>query len=94
MQEMWNKIFTPEVILWVIGKTGGTEDFNTMNGFIDHVKERVDYKAVIILATQWHRYEDTKQADIAIRFAGVFHASRFMVTMDYLSKKFLAGELK
>jgi hypothetical protein len=91
---MWEKIFTPDAVFYMQKVTGDTEDFNTINGFINHLKQRVDYKTVIILATQWKAYDDVKQANIAIQQAGVFHASRFILLMDFLSKKFVEGKLK
>ena len=94
MQEMWNKLFTVELVFYMRKVTGETEDFDTIGAFQEHIRARVDYKTVVILATQWHTYEDVKQANIAIKFAGVFHASRFIILMDYLSKKHIEGKLK
>lgn len=92
--EMWNKIFTPELVFYMKKVTGDTEDFDTVNGFIEHIKGRVDYKQVIILSTKWSSYDDTRQANMAIHFAGVFHASRFILLMEFLSKQFKNGGLK
>jgi hypothetical protein len=94
MQEMWDKLFTPDLVFWMKQETGDTEDFDTVGAFIEHVKARVDYKQIVILSTQWHGMDEKRQVNISITFAGVFHASRFILTMDYLSKKFLEGKLK
>ena len=94
MQEMWDKIFTMDLVLYMRKVTGDTEDFDTIGGFQEHVKARVDYKMVVMLATQWHTYDELKQANVSIKFAGIFHASRFIIMMDYLSKKHLEGRLK
>jgi hypothetical protein len=94
MQEMWDKLYTTEMVLWMKGITGETEDFDTIAGFIDHMKNRVDYKQVVVMAMNWHTYDESKQVSLAILNGGMFHASRFMLMMDYLSKKFLKGELK
>lgn len=94
MQEMWDKIFSVELVFYMRKATGDTEDFDTIGAFQEHVKARVDYKQVVILATQWRTYDDLKQANVAIQLAGIFHASRFILLMDYLSKKFEGGSLK
>lgn len=93
MQEMWNKIFTPELVFKIRELSGETEDFDTMSAFIKHIKQRVDYKQVVMLAVKWKTYDDIKQANLAINFAGIFHASRFILLMDCLSDKFIEGKL-
>jgi hypothetical protein len=91
---MWDKLLSKELVFYMIEKTGNTEDFNSVNGYIEHMKARVGFKNVVVVATQWHKYDDMKQANIAIHFAGIFHASRFCLMMDYLSELYLKGELK
>lgn len=94
MQEMWNKLFTPEVVFWMKKTTGDTEDFDTIGGFIEHMKAKTDYREIVILAMQWNTHDDMRQANLAIHFAGIHHASRFILLMDFLSNKFKEGKLK
>ncbi|MER2008611.1 MAG: hypothetical protein ABS939_14260 [Psychrobacillus sp.] len=91
---MWDKILTPELVFWMKKVSGETEDFDTINAFIEHIKNRADYKIIVVLSTQWKGYDDRKQANIAIRIAGMYHASRFILMMDFLSNKFKEGKLK
>lgn len=96
---MWDKILNQALALYmtmVTGKDGDrTEDATTISYFFDHVKTHVkDYKVVIVMATEWDKYEEAKQVGIAIHYVGEHHASRFIIMMDYLNQKFKKGELK
>lgn len=91
---MWEKILTEEALEHMITYTEETEDFNTMSKFVEHLMARVDYKVVVVLATQWEGLIDIRQANIAVDAVGIFHASRFIILMDYLSKQFKEGKLK
>lgn len=70
------------------------EDVKMIYNFIEFIKSRVDYKVIVVMATQWESYDDIKQANLAIQIAGEVHASRFMMLLDYMANKFKKGELK
>jgi hypothetical protein len=92
---MWNKIIDKECLLFINKAMGEDEDEHIMQNFIGKLKENVkDYKVLIVLSTEWFSYEDTKQANLAIHHVGWFHAGRFIALMDYLSSKFMKGELQ
>lgn len=92
---MWNKLLDVKLGMYMVRVTGGTEDDETIYKFFEHIENRIqDYKVVVVLATQWKTYDDMKQANLAIKFAGMYHASRFIIMMDYLADKFEKGELK
>lgn len=91
---MWSKIFTLETVKFMKKVSEDTEDDESIGQFIQFVEKHIDYKTVVIMATQWDKYEDIKQANLAIKFASMPHASRFIMLMDYLNMKFKKGELK
>lgn len=96
---MWNKIFNVQCIAFLLKASGIREDkahgeeMQMINIFIDFVKARFDYKVLVVMATQWDGYDDVKQANLAIKCAGEFHASRFIMLMDFLSHRYKKGEL-
>lgn len=93
---MWEKILTEEILEKIIFGLGedATEDMETMKDFVEYLMANVDYKAVVILATQWKSFEENKQVFYAMNIVEEYHASRFMILMDALSEKFLKGNLK
>lgn len=92
---MWEKILTEDALEHMITfNKEETEDMETMSKFVEHLIANVDYKVVVVLATQWHGLKDTVQANVAIEAVDEEHASRFIILMDYLSEKFQKGELK
>jgi hypothetical protein len=71
------------------------EDDKVIDSFFNFLKGNIqDYKVVVVLATQWIGFDDTKQANMAINYVGWKYASHFIMLMDYLSNKFIKGELK
>lgn len=92
---MWEKILTEDVLEHIVTfNKEETEDMQTMMKFVEFLMAWVDYKVVVMLATQWELKEDVEQAIIAIRLVGEEHASRFIIMLDYLSDKYKKGELK
>lgn len=92
---MWEKIFTNDILEEMIKYHPDiSEDYETMKDFVEYLMINIDYKAIVIMATQWNSYTDVKQANIAILTVGKEHASRFILLLDCLSDKFLRGELK
>lgn len=96
---MWEKILTDDTLQNMVDMMTedveeATEDFQGLVAFVEHVMAWVDYKEVVVLATQWSNLLDIRQANIAVNSVGEEHASRFIVMMDYLSEKFKNGELK
>ena len=90
---MWNRIFSLDVIGYMLRVSDEMENEDTIYKFIEHMKENNDYKTVVVMATQWDGYEDVKQANLAINQVGWKHASRFIMLMDCLSKKYKEGKL-
>lgn len=93
---MWEKILTDETLEKIIHGLGedATEDMDTMQDFVNYLIWNVDYKAVVILATQWKSFEEMKQVHYATSIVDESHASRFMIMMDSLSERFIEGRLK
>jgi hypothetical protein len=107
---MWNKLLSLECKYFIRSLESREDDEykgdsneyepdklsdEAIDRFFKHVKQTVvDYKVLVILATQWFSYSETKQAKLAIHHVGWVHASRFIMLMEYLSMKFLKGELR
>ncbi len=91
---MWEKILTEDALEHMINMPEVSEDYETMKEFVDYLLINVNYKAVVVFATQWHEMTEMKQVNLAMLTVGVKHASRFLLLLDYLSEKFLRGELK
>jgi hypothetical protein len=88
---MWDKVLTIEAFYFI--KNFATEEDESINNFFIELKKK-DYKTVVVMATLWKTFSETKQAYVAIDYIGWFHASRFIILMDYLSTKYKKGELK
>jgi hypothetical protein len=91
---MWDKIFKLEVIDLIIRLSEQTEDKNTIKQFREFVEAELDYKTVVVSAMQWHMHDDVRQANLAIHYVGEFHASRYVLLMDSLSRLIKEGTLK
>lgn len=95
MDNFWDKLLTRDLALFMIKVSDETEDNDSVSRFFDFVRERIiDYKVIVVMATQWKSYDVNKQANLAVHYAGMNHASRFIMMMDYLAIKFIKGELK
>lgn len=67
---------------------------DSINKFINHLKNTVDYRTIVICATKWDTYDELRQTNIAIEIAGMYMASYFMILLDYLSVQYKEGKLK
>lgn len=97
-EKYWDKILNDETVLYVKAMADmvmddESEDYEKIAEFFDYLKSRTEYKSVVILATQWIKYDEQRQVSLAIAIAGETHASRFMILMDYLAYRFAKGEL-
>ncbi|MEE5180999.1 hypothetical protein JDW21_18735 [Bacillus subtilis] len=91
---MWDKLLTLNALTYMKKVSEGTEDDTTILPFFEYLQENVNYKVIVVLATRWHVYDVVGQTGISINYVTEKHASRFIMLMDYLSKRFLKGELK
>ncbi|HZH59856.1 MAG TPA: hypothetical protein VEY70_09810 [Metabacillus sp.] len=84
---MWDDILTYQAVRFITKATEDDEEkIYEMFGLI---KERIkDHKIIVALAKQWNKYNEAKQAGLAVHFAGMYRASMFMALMDYLSYKY------
>lgn len=88
----WESVLDMEAINFFVKTT--FEEEQTVVLFFNLLKERVeDYQIITSLAKKWDTYDASKQARIAINYAGIYHASRFIILMDYLNMKSKKGEL-
>ncbi|GIN25555.1 MULTISPECIES: hypothetical protein [Bacillota] len=84
---MWDDILTYQAVRFITKATEDDED--KIYEMFDLIKERIkDHKIVVVLAKQWNRYNEEKQAVLAVHFTGMYRASMFMALMDYLSYKY------
>lgn len=97
---MWDRILNDETVLYMQGLTeiheeyaGVGEESEIIKRFFSHLKDSTDYKSVVMMAMSWKTFDDLKQAKLAISCVGQYHASRFIVLMDYLAERFIKGEL-
>ena len=71
-----------------------TEDYQRIELFFGLIKERVeDFRIIASIAKKWDTFPIDKQTKMAINYAGIYHASRFIILMDYLNLKDKKGEL-
>lgn len=97
---MWNKLLDKECRTFMhnlIRDEEGVvgEDEEMLTNFFSFIRASVvDYKVLVVLAMKWLGYDEKKQVNIAMNYAGAFYASHFMMLMDYLAHKFIKGELK
>jgi hypothetical protein len=97
-EKYWEMILNSETVLYVkamADKEMGdeSEDYEKIAEFFEYLKTRTSYKSVVILATQWVKYDEQKQVALAIGMTSELHASRFIMLMDYLAYRFAKGDL-
>jgi len=88
---MWNKLLTVDTYGQIRKLTG--DDDEQINLFFKFLKERINYKTVVVMAISWKTFSEERQVAIAVEVAGELQASRFIALLDILSEKFLAGKL-
>lgn len=98
-EKYWDKILSSDTAIYIKGMADRamgdeSEEYENISEFFEHLKSRTNYKSIVILATQWIKYEEKKQVALAVNFVGEYHASRFIILMDYLAYRFAKGELK
>lgn len=86
----WNELFTTEAIIFM--QTISDEEEDLINAFFESLSEG-SYFEIKTLATNWHTYTEQGQVRLAFSKVGEFHASRFLLFMDYLSLKEVEDEL-
>jgi|SRR5690606_41462852 len=64
------------------GETLESED--NLSDFYEHVKSTVSQKDVVKLSIEWNDLSENEQVLNAVALCGEYHASRFMMMMDYL----------
>lgn len=70
-----------------------TEDVRSVLDFAHRIRNTVNYKTAVVLATRWSGYPPESQAKLATTFVSTDDLSRFMMLMDILSIRFKRGEL-
>lgn len=92
---VWERLLNDEARQFMHDAVDEGDDDKLIDSFFALVKTKIDdYRTLIVLAMQWKTYEDEKQANIAVHYVGWFHASRFILLMDFLSDQFVKGKLK
>jgi len=94
---MWDRILNAETSLYMqemakIDEELG-EESELIKRFFARLKDRTDYKSIVMTAMHWKMLDDFKQAKLAIEFVGEDDASRFIILMDFLAERFFKGEL-
>lgn len=99
----WERILNPETMLYVIemGKREFGDDEDNLGGdeekhilaFFEVLKEKTDYKSVVVMATQWITFSEAKQVALSIETVGEYNASRYMMLLDFLAYRFMKGKL-
>ena len=80
-------LYTKEFIEFARSRTGGAEDAYTIHSMFEHLLNRTTYLQVIKISKAWTTYDNLHQTNLAITHAGIYHASRFIMLMDFLVKK-------
>lgn len=94
----WNRILNAETVIYVIEMAkkeagGDSEEEKYVRELFDVLRENTDYKSIVLLAMQWKGFSEASQVNFAITIVGEYHASRFMIMMDYLSYRHAKGIL-
>lgn len=79
--------FTKEFIDFAYKKTEGAEDNHTIHTFLEHLNQRTKYNDIMRIARRWTKYDNLHQTNLAITHAGIYHATRFILLMEFLSMK-------
>lgn len=89
-KQLWEQTLSNELFTYMINFTDedgdSIEDASGVVDFFEHVSNRILYSDAIQLASKWHTLDEAKQVSVAISRCGEYHASRFMILMDYLNK--------
>lgn len=102
---MWERLLDDEIVngikvlsgtdrYGVHVKDNETEDDDSIIKFFLYLIDNINYKVIVMIATQWNRFNLDKQVRVAVKYVGYIHASRFIMMMDLLSKRFVKGDLK
>ncbi|MFQ3543605.1 hypothetical protein Q7A53_05920 [Halobacillus rhizosphaerae] len=94
--KMWDRLLTIHAFVYMknIKVDGETvEDEESIVNLFKYLREKIDYKYIVVLATKWSKYDELKMVNVAIQIVGVLHASRFCMLMDFLANRFKKGEL-
>lgn len=91
---MFDKIFGMEAVLFMIHLSDGLEDADKVFEFKERFVNKMNYQTVMLLAKSWAGMTEVGQVKVAVRYIGEYDASRFMMYMDYLSKKIEKGDIK
>lgn len=86
---MWDRLFSVEAIAFM--RKLDEEDESILQFFSElKTKKYSDIQKIVL---NWHTYEEDQQVGYAIYHVGEFHASRFLMFVDYLSMKYQRGEM-
>jgi hypothetical protein len=89
----WSEILNLESLNFI--KNVSYEEGWRIERFFSLLEYRIkDINILLILAKEWHNLDSHEQARLAVHHAGMFHATRFIILMDYLDLKYKRGELK
>lgn len=90
-RRLWVTVLTPNLFIHIanIKDEDGEhiEDEKSVSDFFEHVENTILYSDVIALSNVWNDLSESKQVSVAIKMCGEYHASRFMIMMDYISKE-------
>ena len=90
---LWDKVFLPNLYEFMVKVSDESEDDKTIREFEDYCKENVDCQTAVILAVKWGGYTNVQQAGFAIHYGGEYHASRFMMLIDFMYMRYKEGKL-
>lgn len=87
---LWDRYATDDAIEYMIEVSRDedgepTENYVSLHKFLSHAKA-LNYKDVMLTATNWHEQTEISQMKLAIYFAGEYSVSRFIMFMDYLNE--------
>lgn len=76
-----------ELAVFMSEISDGSEDLETTVKFLEHLDSR-DMPDIRPIVRDWDMFNEIGKAEIAINFAGLHHASRFIMLIEYLIAKY------
>lgn len=90
-RKLWSTVLKEDLFMYMTNATD--EDGEPLEGkravydFFEHVENRLLFGEVMSLAKSWDKLDGVYQVKCAIDMCGEYHASRFMMMMDYFNEK-------
>lgn len=90
-RKLWDNTLNEQLFSYMITvkdeEGENLEQVEMVNNFFEHLRSRVSNFRVMELAKVWNKLPEGKQVSIGAKMVGHYHLSRFLIMMDYLSRR-------